>query len=393
MNESQRRRARVLMVGPYPRTPDRINGGVAAALMYLSEALVASGEIELVGVRISKDEADASESSKFGWTMRDLPLGRLSLTTLYRRQVSRFAELIREFEPDIVHAQGADIGGYVAVRSGKPTVVTVHGLLAECARFQTEFASRLRASLAAAVTERATIRRAPHLIAITPYVTRYYSGDITGKVHDIPNAISHSFFDVTPAPESGRFLYAGRISNGKGLVELLQAFVRTAAPHWTLVLAGATGDPGYESMLREQVRAADVGDRIRFAGLLDEATLLREFAVAQALVLPSFQETAPMVVQQSMAAGLPVIATNVGGIPHQLSHNATGLVFEAGNVAQLADLMGQVASRPEWARGLGAAARAEARQRYRAGAVADATIAVYREMLASDSANSNWKAA
>ncbi len=391
VDQSSLEAVRVLMIGAYPRTPDRINGGVAAALMYLSEALVESGAVELIGVRISKNESDICDQSKFGWAMLDLPLGSFSLTTLYWRQRRMLERLIDEYRPDIVHAQGADISGYLAVRSGRPAVITVHGLLAECAKFQTAGLSRLRASLAAAVTERGTIRRSEALIAISPFVTKYYEGDITGTVHDIPNAVSNTFFGVDRAAQVGRFLFAGRIANGKGLVELVHAFSQANEPHWVLVLAGATPEPDYEKKLREEVDTLGLSGRVRFVGLLDESSLINEFSIAQALILPSYQETAPMVIQQSMASGLPVIASSVGGIPFQITHNETGLMFPAGDVVELGALMRQVATRTGWAEALGVAARTEALRHFHANAVAASTAKVYRQVLASRAHDSDHR--
>ena len=90
-------------------------------------------------------------------------------------------------------------------------------------------------------------------------------------------------------------------------------------------------------MLRRIAGELGIAPKVEFTGLLDEPSLIREFERAEALVLPSFQETAPMVVQQAMAAGLAVVASRVGGIPYQIRHEVSGLLFEAGNVAAASD--------------------------------------------------------
>jgi glycosyltransferase involved in cell wall biosynthesis len=77
-------------------------------------------------------------------------------------------------------------------------------------------------------------------------------------------------------------------------------------------------------------------DRVHFLGLLDQARLIEEFRNASMLVLPSYQETAPMVVQQAMAAKVPVVATNICGIPDQLENGRCGLLFEPGDVESMA---------------------------------------------------------
>lgn len=374
-------RPRILMIGPYPSSPERINGGVAAALKYLSDALVAGGEVDLSGVRIARNAQDRCDASSYLFPVDDLPLGRFSLSTMYRRQLGQLREIIATRRPDIVHAQGADISGYLAVRCGVPAVVTIHGLLAECARYQTELSVRLRATLAAAVTERDTVRRAQHLIAISPYVRRYYGSEVTARVHDVPNAVAPAYFDVARTPEPGRLLYAGRISHGKGLFELVNAVARARSVSVHLVLAGAMPDPNYGVSLRDETKRLGLAERVTFAGLLDEPQLVGEFGRAQALILPSHQETAPMVIQQAMAAGLPVIATQVGGIPDQIEHERTGLMFEAGDVGQLSSHIERIVREIELPLQIGLAARTVANERFRASAVAAATVAVYRSML------------
>lgn len=372
-----------MMVGPYPRSPDKIDGGVAAAVMYLSQSLARLQGVELVSVRIARDPDDACEVGRFDWPVVDLHLGRLGLSTLYVRQKRQFDQLVGRYRPDVVHGQESDIAGYLAVGSGLPTVVTVHGILGACARLQSDFVTRSRAMLAAGLTERSTIRRAADLIAISSYITRYYANDIRGRVHHIPNAVASSFFGIRRSPERGRLLYAGRISNGKGLIELVRAFSKALTPSSRLVLAGAAPDAGYQRFVRAEVESLGMGDRVVFAGLLDEGALHREFAAAEALILPSFQETAPMVIQEAMAAGLAVIATDVGGIPDQVEEGVTGLLCRPGDVDGLARAILAVGSDPRVTEAFGSVARHRARERYQASAVAEATLRVYQGAVAA----------
>jgi len=372
-----------MMIGPYPKSPDRIDGGVAAATMYLSQALASRSDIELIGARIARGGDETREDNALGWPVVNVPLGRFGLSTLYLAQRRRFDMLVKKYDPHIIHAQGADVAGLIAVKCRRPAVVTAHGMLAECARYQTNPVNRIRATLAAMVTERQTIRRASDLIAISPYVARYFREDIRGRVHEVPNAIKDDFFSARRNVDRGRLLYAGRIANGKGLEELIRAVALNANTVKKLVLAGATPDSKYGDRLRGLVGSLGIDDRVHFAGLLSEPDLIREFSSAEALVLPSFQETAPMVVQQAMAAGLAVIATNVGGIPYQVQDGVSGLLFEAGNSAALARLVSRLGEDATLGRKLGDAARKVAMARYRADSVANVTVEVYRTVLGS----------
>lgn len=372
---------RVMMLGPFPRSRERVDGGVSAATMYLSEALARLPDVELVGVRLGGARVARGSAGDLGWPVVDLDLGRFAVSTFFRRQQRRLAALIGEFKPDLVHAQGADASGYLAVRSGRPAVVTIHGILVECARLQVGFRRRMRELAQASVTERYVVGRAPDVIAISPYVSRYYAARLRGSLHDVPNAVSPRYFSLHRRPEAGTLLFAGRISRGKGLIDLVRAVATGPVTIRRVVLAGSVPDPAFEDELRREIRRSGVAEQFELPGLLEEEALLREFSRAAALVLPSLQETAPMVIQQAMAAGLPVIATRVGGIPFQVEHGKSGLLYEAGNVAALAALLTEFMADPRLGEALSAAARQHAAERFSADRVALATRAVYESIL------------
>jgi glycosyltransferase involved in cell wall biosynthesis len=375
---------RAMIVGPFPRSVSRIDGGVAAATMYLSQAMASSPDVELIGVRISGGSATASPADDLGWPVFDIGLGRFSVSTFFRRQQREFDSVVRRLRPDIIHAQGADAAGYLAVRSERPAVVTVHGMLAECAKYRTNPVRRLRERLQARITEQLVVGRARHVIAISPYVAKYYSDRLRGTVYDIPNPVAQSYFELSRRPEPRRFLFAGRISMGKGLLDLVHAVALRPEAVERVVLAGAAPERDFQLRLAGEIETSRVGHLFDTRGLLNEQALLAEFQSATALVLPSYQETAPMVIQQAMASGLPVIATRVGGIPDLIEHEVSGLLFEAGDIAGLGRLMKRVVDDPALCARLAASARVRAVQTCTAERVAAVTLDVYRRVLASD---------
>jgi glycosyltransferase involved in cell wall biosynthesis len=372
-----------MMIGPYPGSPDKIDGGAASALTYLSEELASRPGIELIGVRIADTSTASKGGSNFGWPIVDLPLGRLGLTTLYRQQRKHFDGLLQRFRPDIVHAQGTDLPGYIAVNSGFPAVVTVHGILGEETKYGADVLKRARSFLTGVLLENPTVRHATDLISISPYVTEHYGNQIGGRVHEIPNAIAPRYFSIRRLPEKGRLLFAGRIIKRKGVLDLVRAFAKVREGRGRLVFAGAATDPGYERLVRQEVARLGLVEQVEFAGLLDEPRMLEEFSRAEALVLPSYQETAPMVIQQAMAAGMAVIATRICGVPYQIQHDVTGLLYTAGAVEDLATLLRRLGTKQSLATQVGEAARAAAIERYHAAKVAEATLAAYESILRS----------
>lgn len=109
------------MISPFPRSPDRIDGRVATATMYLAQGLVAAPVVELIAVWICNDGIGNSKDRALGWPTVDLPLGSGSLVTLYRRPKRRVREILWRYEPDLVHAEGADLTGLLATSRGYPT--------------------------------------------------------------------------------------------------------------------------------------------------------------------------------------------------------------------------------------------------------------------------------
>jgi glycosyltransferase involved in cell wall biosynthesis len=370
-----------MMIGPFPRSPESIDGGAASALTYLSQELASRPDVELVGIRIADSTTVSRGEGRFTWPIHDLPLGRLGLPTLYRSQRKYLGRLLREYRPDIVHAQGIDLPGFVAVKSGFPSVVTVHGVLGEETKFGVDARARARSFLTEILMERPTVTHAKDLISISPYVTQHYGRRITGRVHEIPNPISQRYFEVKREPQRGRLLFAGRIIKRKGVIDLVRAFAQVRQTNATVVLAGASTEPDYEQLVRQEISRQRLSAQFEFRGLLDESAVLSEFSRAEALVLPSYQETAPMVIQQAMAAGLPVIASRICGIPYQIQHEMTGLLYTAGSTSELALLMRRLWTEPQLGPSLAAAARESAIRNYHAASVADATIVSYKIIL------------
>ena len=337
--------------------------------------------MDLVGIRMPAVSTVSEAEGEFGWPVIDLPIKRWGLTTAYRRQQSEFRQLLDRFRPDVIHAQGIDVPGYIAVRSGIPAVVTVHGILSEETRYGADLRTRLRSYLNGLLLERPTVRQATDLISISPYVTAHYGNLIRGRIHDIPNAIASKYFDVQRAPERGRLLFAGRVIKRKGVLDLVRAVAECDGHAFRIVIAGAATEPDYERVLREQAGRLGVTERIDFRGLLDETSMLQEFSRAEALVLPSYQETAPMVIQQAMAAGLAVIATRICGVPHQVTDGVTGLLYEAGDVKALANLLRRLGMDSGLSARLGEAGRRVALERYHATSVASATVRAYEQCI------------
>jgi glycosyltransferase involved in cell wall biosynthesis len=134
-------------------------------------------------------------------------------------------------------------------------------------------------------------------------------------------------------------LFVGRIDpDQKGLHTLVRAVaLLPASPGLEIRLVGE--DWGGTERLRTLAQRLGVSDRLTFVGKLSRAELLNEYVQAQFFVLPSIFEPFGIVLLEAMAAGLPVIASRVGGIPEIVEDGRTGLLVEPGNPGALAEAL------------------------------------------------------
>lgn len=174
-------------------------------------------------------------------------------------------------------------------------------------------------------------------------------------------------------------LFVGRFRYYKGLRVLLRAMVNVPA---TLVLVGGGGE---EAELRVLHRELELGDRVRFAGSLDDRGLRAHLAAADVSVLPSINaaEAFGLAMIEAMAAGIPVVSTELGtGTSFVNQHGETGLVVPPSDPTALAAALRMLVADPALRRTMGEAGRRRARALFSTGRMVASVFKVYEEALA-----------
>jgi glycosyltransferase involved in cell wall biosynthesis len=226
----------------------------------------------------------------------------------------------------------------------------------------------------------ATLQRADRIIVLSSQWRDYYVNECgidPTKVRVMPNPTRIP--RELPNRETRRaiqFLFLGRISNAKGAFDLLQAFSQLRCEEPSAVRLVFAGDGEVEKM-REQARS--LGDRVRVFAWIDAQRrdeLLRESDV---FVLPSYAEGMPMSLLEAMAFGMPVITTNVGGIPDVVADKVEGRLIEAGQIATLSRAMQQMLDDRSARLRMGSNARARAEE-FDVERYAEKLIALYTEV-------------
>jgi glycosyltransferase involved in cell wall biosynthesis len=291
--------------------------------------------------------------------------------------------LIREFKPDIAHVHNIyhQISPSVLSelrRANVPVVYTVHdfhllspnynlfanGTVDECVKpnhiwrvvrhrcVKHSFAASLLAAAAMAFHRAVNIVEKNVDVFIAP--SNFLAGLLNAwgfqaqRVEVIPNfAASHA------APSSGgdSFLYIGRLSAEKGVATLVKAAAGLPAP--VVIYANGAEEQSLKTL------AAEVGaTNVTFTPYEGEEKLQQLLLQARALIMPTVSyENSPIAVIEAMAAGVPVVASNLGGLPELVRDKETGRLFPAGDHEALSKILRELWESPEIARQLGQGAR------------------------------------
>ena len=294
----------------------------------------------------------------------------------YLRERSAVVEVCERIRPDVVHTHGhrvdvVDAGA--ARRVGLPTVTTVHGFTG--GDLKNRFYERL---------QRWAFRRFDAVVA----VSRPLAADLAragvppGRLHMVPNAwagggatLSRDSARTTlrVAPRQFHIGWVGRLTPEKGADVLLAALARLGDVPLTLsVLGDGRARPGLDALAARH----RLGDRVRWLGAVPDAARL--FPGFDVFVLSSRTEGTPIVLFEAMAAGTPIVASAVGGVPDVVS-SGEALLVPPDDPAALADAIRRV-----WTDPAGAATRAvRARERLATGFALAPWLASYERIYRS----------
>lgn len=246
-----------------------------------------------------------------------------------------FLRLARSLKLDVLHGHGAKAGAFVRLKGGSKKAIRVytpHGgsLHYPPGTLKGDFYARL---------ERALMNRTDLFLFESAFARDTYErviGKPAGLVRCVFNGVAASEFDpVTVAEDATDLVYVGEFRAIKGADLLIQAVaqLRADGKPITLTLAGDGEETG---TLRALVKRLNLDDAVRFIG---HVRARYGFSKGKLLVVPSRGDSMPYVAIEAAAAGIPMIASRVGGIPEILGPHADGL-FPPNSIDAMADAIG-----------------------------------------------------
>jgi glycosyltransferase involved in cell wall biosynthesis len=150
------------------------------------------------------------------------------------------------------------------------------------------------------------------------------------------------FKNKAPAslPESDgelKLLYAGRLQDGKGLFDLIEAFSKLEGQNIDLLIAG---DGPIKAELDKEIAERGLEQSIHLLGYREDVPEL--LAASDVLVLPSYREGTPRAISEALASKTPVVSTQIAGIPEQVPHGECGLLIDPGDVDALVSALNRL---------------------------------------------------
>lgn len=347
----ERTRLRLLMLGT--RVPAEPGDGTPGFVLTLASALARSYDVTLLAPRVRgappETEVEGVRVVRFGYFPRPLEgLADDAILPNLRRHPWRIVEvpflvlgfllaafrLARRERPDVLNAHWILPAGFVALIVRRlldiPYVVTVHG--GDAYGLNGGLVDRLKGSV---------LRDADAVAPVSADIARSLPG---GRDHAvIPMGVPVQRIAMTAGPRRpvrGRFLFVGRLAPKKGVDVAIRALTLVPDARFRIV-----GDGPERASLQALAERSGVADRVDFIGKLPNAEVLRELAGAQAVLIPSVvapngdRDGTPVVLAEAVAAGTPVIASDLGGLREQIEHGETGVLVRSGDVGTLAGAM------------------------------------------------------
>lgn len=289
----------------------------------------------------------------------------------------KISGLVRKLKPDVLHGHGAKAGAFVRAqraRAGRIRVYTPHG-------GSLHYPLSTRKGLFYSHLERALMNRTELFLFESAFARNTYQRTIgipKGLVRCVFNGVTAKEFEpLVTANDASDILYVGEFRHIKGADILIDAVSRLRAGGRSVTLT-LGGDGEEMSMLQAQCERLGLGSAVRFLGHVPART---GFSQGRLLVVPSRGDSMPYVVIEAAAAGIPILAAKVGGIPEVLGPDHPNLVAPD-NVVALADAIAAAIDNPLGMRDKASALRERVQEHFSQTAMVEGILTAYGDAFA-----------
>ena len=278
-------------------------------------------------------------------------VGGLRAPSFYWLDTWLIQRALQPIQPDLVHAWGTEHGAaLVASRLKYPAVVTMQGLM----NWLTELMPVSHYVRFAALLEGWSLRRASVVTAESNFAVQYLHRHYPRlELHQVEHAPNPLFHQVARRPQLRplRFVFVGSFSQGKGADILLRALDQLVSDlNFELRVIGSV-DAGFLASFKAELSPA-LWERAGFRDNLTSREVSDELSTATMLLYPTRADNSPNAVKEAVVAGVPVVASAIGGIVDYVIPGGNGLLSPAGDLRGFVQAIQQACAHPQFGQGL-----------------------------------------
>jgi glycosyltransferase involved in cell wall biosynthesis len=356
--------------------PPYFRGGDAIACRRLSEALVKEGyKISVIFdpysyklITKSKEDCHIRNYIQNGVEIHPLYSGPLNFGYSYsglQKENKRLTKLLHTLNPDLIHFHNFSAFGWGALRSakeiGKPILLTLHDYWIACPRRKLTFNECNDNCISCQIKDKKppSIKRQDYLKYVNAVicVSKNMVIDLKKKYPNlkyfiIPNGIDENMFYHANQTELKEYqtkyllndhfvlLFIGILQKQKGIYELIKTIKLLESGIKTILIG--EDKISLDSIIKEN----NLESSILYLGKLEDGSkqLSMAYQVSNCFVLPSYMENCPYSLIEAMCFGLPIISSNIGGIPEMITNN--GILIKPGNIKELRQAIDKLYKNP-----------------------------------------------
>ena len=361
---------------------DRLSIGGAEKLLVTFAHAARNRQVKLTVISLYQDQHTPipGELRALGVGVKMFPARKL----LSPRRLYCLTQFLRHQRFDLIHTHltyANIIGPIVGRLTHTPIISTLHS---------TAIDTRCYHSLRHKLESSLLRHGAKRIIAVGPQVAAAHRSRLKASIDIVPNAIMTTQAlpprerlalraEIASDPSRPLLLSVGRLTEAKGFFDLIAALdiMRQTDPNFTLAIAG---DGDLLEPLSDRIKTLGIEKQVKLLGIRHDVPRL--LAASDLYVSASHWEGLPIAILEAMAAGLPIVATRVGDIPHAVIHG-TGTLVSPHEPSALAAAIKAILDNPQQRQDCAAAAQAHVTQHYGAEAWIDRLLEIYAQIIDS----------
>lgn len=331
---------RIAILGPYI-IDTKIKGGVERHIKNIVNEFN-NCDLEIHIFSITKSKKNETIKIKPNIILHTIKSIRMSMTiTGITFDSYNLIKEVNKIKPDLIHGQmvGAPYGFSTYLLARKyPSILTIHTLIYQNFKVRRALLTKFH-DILWHFLEKIEIKNIPNIITVSEHLNPEIVRMGGSKIYYIPNGINKEWLGIESKITEGRILLVGRIIPIKGHDSLIKAihYIKSKNIEVCIHIVGPSLDIDYFNRLKRLIAELNISDNVKFLGLIPDEELLKEYSECQIFVLPSHEESNPFVLIEAMAAGKPVVANNVGGVPFMINDGENGFLVKDNDVEGMAE--------------------------------------------------------